>query len=169
MSAEDPIAIYIRELKAHLRARGPRRRRIVSEVRTHLCERRSDIQRDGVSEPRAAAQEAIARFGDAERMAAQFNRVPRTLRPFERRLATLWLAWIAAMAMGTATVWAAVDSGGTGTRYSARHAGGVTPIGRFCAPAGSHLRLEMGKTAGAQPILQSGGRPGRRGESPRCP
>jgi hypothetical protein len=169
MSAEDPIAIYIRELKAHLRARGPRRRRIVAEVQTHLCERRSDIQRDGVSEPQAAAQEAIARFGDAEGMAAQFNRVQRTLRPFERRLATLWLAWIAAMAMGTATVWAAVDSGGTGTRYRAHHATGAAPAGPFCAPAGSRLRLDLLQTAGALPILQSGGQNGRGGESPRCP
>ena len=165
MSVEDPIAIYIRELKAHLRARGLRRRRIVDEVEAHLCERRSDLQRAGVSEPAAAAQEAIARFGDAAGMAAQFNRVDRRLRPFERRLATLWLAWIAAMAMGTATVWAAVDSSGTRAHYTLhRAAGAVSP---FCPPAGSR-HLELLPAAGAGPILQQGNPHGRRGDDHRC-
>lgn len=169
MSSEDPIAIYLGELKAHLRARGLRRRRIVEEVETHLCERRGDIQRAGVSEPQAAAEEAIARFGDAEGMAAQFNGIERKLRPFKRRLATLWLAWIAAMAMGTATVWAAVDSGGAGTRYPAHHFAGAAPRSPFCAPAGSGVRIDLLRAAGSLPILQPGEQHAPRGESPRCP
>lgn len=168
MSAEDPIAIYVRELKAHLRARGPRRRRIVDEVEAHLCERRSDIQRAGTSEPRAAAREAIARFGDAEGMAAQFNRVERKLRPFERRLATLWLAWIAAMAMGTATVWAAVDSSGAGRRYSQHHHVSAGLAGPLCAPASSR-RLDLLPAADGRPILQAGTQQGRGGDDHRCP
>lgn len=167
MSPEDPIAVYIRELKAHLRARGVRRRRIVEEVEAHLSERRSDIQRSGTSEPHAAAREAICRFGDAERVATQFNGVQRKLRPFERRLATLWLAWIAAMAMGTATVWAAVDSSATGTRYSQHHHFGAIATSPLCA-LGSSRRLDLLPAAGGRPILHQGNQQGRGGDDHRC-
>jgi hypothetical protein len=165
MSPEDPIAVYLKELKAHLRARGPRRRRILAEVEAHLCQRRMDLQRAGVAESDAAAQEAVARFGDPRRMAAQFNEVRRRPRILERRLTALWVSWIAAMAMGTATVWAAVDS--PGRSLAAHHAtipGAQSPL---CAPKPLHLSNLLGQR-GRAPMLQAAQQKSR-GEDPRCP
>ena len=167
MSAQDPIALYLTELKAHLRARGLRRRRILCEVQAHLRQRRSDLQRTGMSEPRAAEREAIARFGDAQEMAAQFNRLDRRFRPFERRLVALWLAWIAAMAMGSATVWAAVDSSGPSARTIEHRVAAAGEAGPFCALEGSGP-ADLLKISALPPIVQPEMRPQSRGDDHRC-
>lgn len=169
MSCEDPIAVYMRELKRHLRVRGLRRRRIVEEVEGHLSQRRSDLQRDRGIEPRSAAREAIQRFGAAEEMAAQFNRAPRRPRILERRLMALWVSWIAAMAMGTATVWAAVDSPGPSGHMGIAHRNQTAGALLLCVPwhARSSNPLQMlGK--GKTPILQSPKRQVPGGEARRC-
>ncbi|HEV7942825.1 MAG TPA: permease prefix domain 1-containing protein [Solirubrobacteraceae bacterium] len=167
MSTPDPIALYIKELKAHLRARGLRRRRIICEVQAHLRQRRSDLQRTGMSEPHAAEREAIARFGDAQEMAAQFNRLDRGFRPFERRLVALWLAWIAAMGMGSATVWAAVDSSGPPAHAVQHHATHVGDAGPFCALAGSRP-ADLLKVSALPPIVQPQLRRQSRGDDHGC-
>lgn len=110
MSSQDQISAYLRELKAHLRARGLRRRRIVEEVQTHLLQSAHDLRNRGIANSEQATQAAIDRFGDAKEMAAQFNFRPAKRRMLERRLVVLWTSWIAAMAMGSATVWAAMSS-----------------------------------------------------------
>ncbi len=166
MSPEDPIVVYLKELKAHLRARGPRRRRILAEVEAHLCQRRMDLQRAGLAEPDAAAQEAVARFGDARRMAAQFNEVCRRPRILERRLTALWVSWIAAMAMGTATVWAAVDS--PGPSLAAHHATIPSAQSPLCAIEPLHLSNLLGQR-GRAPMLQPAAQQKSRGEDRRCP
>jgi hypothetical protein len=167
MSAQDPIAIYLRELKAHLRARGLRRHRILSEVQAHLRQRRSDLQRTGIREPRAAEREAIARFGDAQEMATQFNRLDRRARPFERRLVALWLAWIAAMGMGSATVWAAVDSNGPSAHTIQHRSTSAVQASPFCALAGSH-EPDLLKVSALPPIVQPPMRRQSRGEHHGC-
>ena len=165
MSAEDPIAVYLRELRAHLRARGPRRRRILAEVETHLSLRRMDLQRAGIAESEAAAQEAIARFGDARRVAAQFNETRRGPRILERRLTALWVSWIAAMAMGTATVWAAVDSpGGSFAAHRANVPHAQSPL---CAIEPLHVSNLLG-LRGRALMLQPAAQRESRGD-PTCP
>lgn len=167
MRTGDPIALYLDELKAHLRARGLRRHRILCEVQSHLRQRRADLQRMGMCESREAEREAIARFGDAEEMAAQFNRLDRRSRPFERRLIALWLAWIAAMAMGSATVWAAVDSSGPSARAIQHRAADAGKASPFCALAGSHA-ADLLKVAARPRIVQPGMRHHSRGDDHRC-
>lgn len=109
MSADDPLTVYMREFAAQLKARGLRRRRILTEVRAHVSEAVADLERDRPNE--RAVREAIARFGSAPEIAAQFNSPPPSTRLAARRLAVLWAAWLAAMAMGSATVWAAAQGG----------------------------------------------------------
>lgn len=167
MSHEDPIAVYMRELKRHLRVRGLRRRRIVEEVECHLSQRRTDLQRDRGIEPRSAAMEAIQRFGAAEEMAAQFNRAPRRPRILERRLIALWVSWIAAMAMGTATVWAAVDSPGPSGHLGIAHRNQATRVLLLCSPRHAHSSNPL-DLLGKTPILQQPKCQAPGGEALRC-
>ncbi len=162
MSAEDPIALYLAELKAHLRAHGPRRRRILVEVEAHLCQRCADLQKAGIAEP-SAAQEAVARFGDARRVAAQFNETRRGPRILERRLTALWVSWIAAMAMGTATVWAAVDS--PGSSFAAHRVSVPDTQSPMCAFQTLHLSNLLGLRSHT-PMLQPAT---QQEKDPRCP
>lgn len=106
-ATDDPVAAYVGEFEAQLQIRGPRRRRILNEVRTHLSEALIDVELGRSRD--SAAREAIARFGSAREIAANFNATRRERRPLARRLVTLWAAWIVAMAMGSVTVWAAVQ------------------------------------------------------------
>jgi hypothetical protein len=107
-AADDPVGAYVRALEAQLQIRGPRRRRrILNEVRAHLSEALIDLE-PGCSRE-GAAREAIARFGSAREIAAVFNATRGERRPLARRLVTLWATWIVAMAMGSVTVWAAVQ------------------------------------------------------------
>jgi hypothetical protein len=107
-AAEDPVGAYVRALEAQLQIRDPRRRRrILNEVRAHLSEALIDLE-SGCSRD-SAAREAIARFGSAREIAAVFNAARGEHRPLARRLVTLWATWIVAMAMGSVTVWAAVQ------------------------------------------------------------
>lgn len=138
MSGQDQISAYLRELKAHLRVRGLRRRRILEEVQTHLLQSANDLRSRGLSDSDQATQAAIDRFGSAKGMAAQFNSRPAKRRMLERRLIVLWTSWIAAMAMGSATVWAAMNSpeagvsrGGAVTQSPQSHA---APACRVCVP-----------------------------------
>lgn len=167
MSAEDPIDAYMVELRAHLRARGRRRQRIVEEVEDHLSARCGDLRRQGLSEPRAAAREAIARFGDARGVADQFN-AQRRPRIVERRLTALWVSWIAAMAMGTATVWAAVDSPGARSRIGRGAAAAPISAPARCGGAADRASNLLGVDP-HRLILQPVKQRGPRGEQPTCP
>lgn len=163
MSDEDLIATYLRELRAQLHMRGSRRRRIVREVEAHLRERQSDLRLGGRLEPSQAAQEAIARFGDPRQLADQFNRAPRRVRILERRLIALWVAWIAAMGMGTATVWAAVDS----SEQSAHRVTELVHQGPLCERV-SARQPNLLRLTGKPHILQAGGHRRQRGEETEC-
>jgi hypothetical protein len=138
---KDPISLYICELKAHLRARGLRRRRIVLEVEAHLDQSSSEMRKRGLDADEAMIA-AIERFGAAEQVAAQFKRPPAASRLLERRLIVLWVSWIAAMGMGSATVWAAVsgpEAHAARSSIASQHIGGAIAHGA-AAGAAAHTR-----------------------------
>lgn len=68
----DPIHDHVADLLAGLRVGGARRRRIAREALAHLTEAAEDERRRGAS-PQEAADRAVARFGDARALAAEFN------------------------------------------------------------------------------------------------
>jgi hypothetical protein len=128
-----PIGAYVRELEGRLGARRLLRRRVLSEVRNHLRESAEDLQRRPATTRAHAEREAVARFGDADELARGLRTVRGRRSLAAHRLVTLWIAWAAAMAMGSATVWAAVDL----QSQTARRAG--QPVG--AALRAEHARL----------------------------
>jgi hypothetical protein len=87
MSARDPIGIYLERVSRALGRWQPGRRRILAEIEDHLRERV-----DGGE----TADEAVARFGDAEIVAAGLAR-PAVVR---RRIAAGGLALVVAVSAG---------------------------------------------------------------------
>jgi hypothetical protein len=110
LDRDDPVAAYLGELDAHLRPRGLARRRIATEVRGHLEESIEGLERERQLTRGTAAAETLERFGTARQLAAQFNALPTRRSIAARRLAVLWIAWLGAMGMGSATVWASLDA-----------------------------------------------------------
>jgi hypothetical protein len=132
----DPVAAYVRELEVHLRRRGRVRGRITGEVRGHLEEGIEALARERNLPRSVAAAETIARFGSAEELAGQFNATPKRRSEASRRLAVLWIAWLGAMGMGSATVWAAFD-GSAGAGRSHGQATVARTHGPACASPGA--------------------------------
>jgi hypothetical protein len=163
MSGEEHIACYLNELRGQLRLRGSRRRRVVKEIEAHLCERQSELQHRQKLQPAEAARQAIARFGDPRQLADQFNEAPRRVRILERRLVALWVAWIAAMGMGTATVWAAVNS----SEQSAHRVGELAHQGPPCSRV-TPWRATLLRPIGKAHILQAGEHRRQRGKEIGC-
>jgi hypothetical protein len=107
---DDPVAVFLRELDTQLRPRGLARRRIAKEVRAHLEDSIEGLEHESELTRSSATEETLARFGNARQLAAQFNALPTRRSVAARRLAVLWIAWLGAMGMGSATVWASFDA-----------------------------------------------------------
>jgi hypothetical protein len=154
MSAtDDPVGAYVRALEAQLQIRSPRRRRrILNEVRAHLSEALDDVE-PGCSRD-SAAREAIARFGSARDIAANFNAARGERRPLARRLVTLWAAWIVAMGMGSMTVWAAAQGQQSSSAAHARSRPARVVSGE--AWSARSAKLAVGKRYDLEPWLGSG-------------
>lgn len=133
---EDPVAAYLRELETDLRRRRSRRR-IAREVRGHLEEGIEVLERERNLTRSAAAAETLDRFGGARQLAAQFNAISTRRSVAVRRLAVLWIAWLGAMGMGSATVWASLH--GPAPARTSRHAATVAPLARpLCSTTDRH-------------------------------
>jgi hypothetical protein len=153
----DPIGVYLRELEGRLGKRRIFSRRALSEVRAHLVESAEELARGSGGTHAAAQREAIARFGGATELARDLLAVRRPRSAAAQRLVTLWVAWAAAMAMGSATVWAAVDLQST-SHASAHRAGHgraphaiVAPPSALRAPsAAKRLRCDHALSAAEQ-------------------
>lgn len=105
----DPIGAYLAELEAELGVRRLLRRRVLCEVRLHLHESADELVQCNATTRSLAEREAVARFGGVEELARGLKSVCARRSLVANRLVTLSVAWAAAMAMGSATVWAAVD------------------------------------------------------------
>lgn len=105
MPREDPIAVYLTELRARLGGSWRRRRRIVSEVRTHLLEAWAADPLAG-HDSAGAAQRAIERFGTVEQTAQAFAGENDEMRVHARTRASRALA--AAMVLCAAALSAAL-------------------------------------------------------------
>jgi len=116
----DPIGEYVEAVRAQLRAPRLRRRRIASELRAHLIDSAAELSA-GTAD---AARIAVERCGDAGATAAAFNSLPRRRHGLARRWTAASAAWVLAIAMGSATVWAANQPQGSaaGAHAAARSA-----------------------------------------------
>ncbi len=103
MSAQDPIDLYLGELKRRLVVRGRSRRRVLAEVRAHLLEAADAERSPGDLEGDAAAR-AVTRFGPPAETAREFNRGARHRRNLARRALVPSLAAVALTSLATATV-----------------------------------------------------------------
>jgi HAAS len=106
MARRDPIETYVRELGDELRAPRRARRRLLREVRAHLHDAVAAGRCDSLDTGHAA-ERALARFGPADEMASQFNRLPHRRRVLLRRALVPWLAAAAVLTTSaSASVWA---------------------------------------------------------------
>lgn len=154
----DPIAAYVSELEASLRPRrmlGRRivRKRVLTEVSSHLRESAEEIASHRPTTRATAEREAVARFGGAHELAAGIAAARRARPLAAQRLVALSAAWAAAMALGSATVWAAVQV------QSTAHA--ATPARTAPGPAGLSPRR-------AAPLIPLSPAPGRARARQRC-
>ncbi|MHB1999962.1 MAG: permease prefix domain 1-containing protein [Solirubrobacteraceae bacterium] len=154
-SEPDPIGAYLQELEGRLRARRIVSRRALSEVRAHLVESAEELARRSGSTRAAAEREAVERFGDAAELARDLDAARRRRSVAAHRFVTLWVAWAAAMAMGSATVWAAVDLQST-SRTATRSLGGAHAATRSLG--GAHwVRRSLGGAHAATRSLGAAG------------
>jgi hypothetical protein len=150
--ARPSIDLYVKELSSQLRFHGLRRWRIVREVRDHLSESASDFERKQRAGRGSAEHDAIARFGGARQIAAELNARPPAHSRAAHRLALLWVSWIAAMGMGSATVWAAVE---WPTTAGARSTPGAVDA-RQAGSKASHARARSSRSGAKSAKARSG-------------
>jgi hypothetical protein len=67
MSEQREIEHYLRRLDVHLRGSSRYRHQLLVEIRTHLC--------DITEAAGCSASDAVERFGDADKLAQQLNKV----------------------------------------------------------------------------------------------
>jgi hypothetical protein len=104
-----PIGAYMAELEGRLGVRRILSRRVLAEVRSHLGESAEELARRSAMTRTVAEREAVARFGAADELAHDLRAARNRRSSAAHRIAALWVTWAVAMAMGSATVWAAVD------------------------------------------------------------
>jgi hypothetical protein len=105
MDPADPIDAYLDELKSQLRVPRRTRRRILTEVRTHLLDA-AEAEQASTADGSSAPERAVLRFGPAAETARQFNRRTGSRNALLLRRALVpSIAVFAVTSMATATVW----------------------------------------------------------------
>jgi hypothetical protein len=126
---------YLTLVGSLLRIGGKQRERIARELRTHLDDRLEDLLARGVPREEAIRQ-ALAEFGDAAGLAADFVSLSRNRkRRWLMRVTTASVAATILIALGLITFWPGTNAGPGVAQLAAQAPGGGDPFGEETTPA----------------------------------
>lgn len=130
----DAVENYLDDLFGYLAGTGGAGRRALAETEDHLHSATADLVASGLSED-AAAERAVARFGDARRIAHELRVVHRDLAGLARQLFMgAWLlGGLGAVAVGVSGLVAAAMRAAWGAAFVSGDTNGVAYTAARCA------------------------------------